>query len=736
MDPVPQGGPSDEVVRRALRRFKRCSEWEATARERFVNDIKFANGDDANGYQWPNNIMQNRDVNNKPCLTLNIVRQHNLIISNQARQNKSSVKFIPLGNGATSEAANVYNDIMRHIEYQSRAQSAYSIGRKFQIDGGIGWWRIGTDWVPGTMEQEIYIWPVLDPLAVYMDPDCKQTDCSDGEFAFYFDVVPRDKFGDAYPKYKDKATLSPLGDVSMAYDGFLTDDSVVICEYFEKTKKEDTLVSFVHLGERKTARLSGLPKALHKPILEGIGTRSRNFEEDVVEWKLIVGEEVIDETVWPGKYIPLVRIIGEETVIEGIMDRKGHTRGMKDAQRMYNYNASSQVEFVALQGKTPWLAAAKAIEELESMWNTANTANHSVLVWNSVDDDNPDRPVPPPMRIDPPNASPGFQAGMDTAFQQMMMTSGQWQNQMGMMGNERTGKAIGLRQQQSDTATFHFQDNYEDGLIYTGRQILDLIPKIYDTTRVMQILADDGADYELVIDPSAREAYFEELDHQGHVIRRVLNPQKGKYDVASTVGPAVASKQQETADALTLVLTQAPDLIPLIGDLLLKALPFDGALEAAQRMKRMVPQQALGKGPTLQEQQMSAQIQQLSAALAESLQKQGKNELKLVGKDQMRDIDVYEAETKRMAALQKMLPMDSEGLEQIIRQLVEETMMTSLQPIIEANQYGTTEQSGDPNPAPPEHLGAKLAPDGHYYLPHPAIPGQFLRVTPRSQANA
>jgi len=132
----------------------------------------------------------------------------------------------------------------------------------------------------------------------------------------------------------------------------------------------------------------------------------RELADEVVEWKLIVGEHGVDETTWPGEFIPLVRVVGTETVIEGRLDRCGHTRGMKDSQRMYNYNASSQVEFVALQGKSPWVAASEAIEEYEAMWNTANIVNHSVLVYNGLDDEG--NPIPAPQRTQPPTASPAL----------------------------------------------------------------------------------------------------------------------------------------------------------------------------------------------------------------------------------------------------------------------------------------------------------------------------------------
>ncbi len=744
---VPQQTDEDaQIISEAKKRFDRCAEWEASARERFIDDVKFENGDSDNGYQWPNAIRRNRDVDNRPCLTMNLIRQHNLQISNEARKNKSSMGVVPLGGGATVDSANAMRDIIRHIELRSGAQNIYTTARSFQIGGGIGWWRIVTDYVSNdSMDQEILLRPVNDPLAVYLDPDIKQLDGSDARFGFYFDEVPLDLWEENYPDFADVIGHQPLS-VGAADDDWVSRNHIRVCEYFRKVRKNDELISFVWQGERKNIRRSQLPPNIPARVLtDNPLTKSRPIVAEEIEWFLIAGSQIIDRTVWIGKYIPFVRAIGQELVIEGILDRKGHTRAMKDPQRMLNYNASSQVEFVALQGKTPWIAPAKAIEEYESMWNTANQANHSVLVWNHIDDEGNE--IAPPQRTQPVTASPAYQAGMETAFNQMMMVSGQWQNQMGMMGNERTGKAIALRQSQSDTAVFHFQDNYESALMFSAQQIIDLVPKIYDTKRVLAIIAEDGETYELQIDPTAQKAYQEaNADALAGAKRIVLNPQMGLYDVAPSVGPAYGSKSQETADSLTLILTQAPTLTPVLADLLVGSLPFDKAKEAAQRLRRLVPPMALGQGPTPQEAALGQTAKSLQDALAEALRKNAKQDIKLQSKDQLRDTDVYQAETDRINALKDYLPAEPDLLRALVSDLVKDALATDLGSIIAANadereratasRFAPAAAGRSPvttgNSMPP---GAKQAKDGEWYIEDETRPGKYYRLRRKGQPN-
>jgi hypothetical protein len=687
---------TDPVLTEAYARAKRCIEWRSNADENMLSDYKMRHGDDINQYQWPNSIRRMRDGDGKPCLTLNVIRQHNLMIVNEGRQGKSAMQVRPTGNGATVESAQMFNALLKHIERISAAQTAYTQCRQFQVDCGLGWLRLYTDYAgPDTFDQEVYIGGVNDPLSVHIDPDIKRFDGLDAKFGFVFDKVLRKEFFSAYPKFKHLIGDLPMG---LGPTDWVGSDYIRIAEYFRIVNKHDELLSIqMDDGGRRTIRKSFLHPSMHDEIIARPGTRRRDIWDDICEWKLIAGDRIVDETTWPSRYVPLIRCIGEETVIDGEYDCKGHTRAMRDAQRMYNYNASSQVETVAMQGKTPWIAPAAAIEELESYWNTANKINHSVLPYNHIDDDG--NLLERPTRAEPPKESSAFELGMTTAFNQMMMTSGQWQNQMGMGGNERTGDAISRRQEQSQTATYHFDDNFEVTLQTLCKQIIDVFPKVYDTKRVLFIVDDMGVSQEVELDPGARQAYLQTIAHDGEVVKRLFNPMLGSYDIADSSGPDTGTQRQESQKAFMLLLTQAKDMAPVIADLLMDTFDFKGAQEAAQRLKRMVPPQALGKGPSPQEAQMEQEIMGLKQALATALTTNAKDKLKLVGKAEMRDIDAYEAETKRMAAL-KDLASDPE-FQQVVQQLIADALATHITAIQQANEDDLQSQTIE-NPTQPE----------------------------------
>lgn len=397
-----QGGTPDErIIREAKDRFEKAQSWEADSRKKFIDDIKFCNGDSNNLWQWPDAVRQSRGLgtrDERPCLTVNKTHQHCLQIENDQLQNKTSIKIHPTGNEATYEAAEVLEGIVRHIEYQSDFQSCVSTASRFQIQGGIGWWRVVTDYCDDdSLDQEIYIRRIRDPLTVMMDPDIQTSDGSDARYAFVFDDVPKDEFDAAYPKYKDRVPSAPFGGTS---DDWFNQDHVRVAEYFRAVPKSDK-VAFVEIdGKSVKIRESDVTPDLFNEAIGDPHTKWRELVTTEIEWFLIVGDEIAERGVWPGKYIPLVRVIGEETIIEGQLDRKGHTRALKDPQRIYNYMNSSEVEFIALQAKTPYMAPVAAIEGLETYWETANLINNAVLPWNHIDDEG--NPIPEPTRSQPP----------------------------------------------------------------------------------------------------------------------------------------------------------------------------------------------------------------------------------------------------------------------------------------------------------------------------------------------
>lgn len=643
------GTKDEQIVREAMRRFDICATVENDSRLRFIEDVKFANGDSDNLWQWDANSRTARGygtIDERPCLTINQTRQFNLNIINDAKQNKPGVKVKPVGNGATYDAAQVFEGIVRHIEYISNAQAAYDTATTFQVQGGIGWLRVTTDYPDfndQSFDQEIFIRRVKDPLTIYLDPDIKEADGSDARYGFVFDDMSRDVFNDKYPKHKDLATKSPL-DVS---GDWLREDQVRVAEYYRVVETDDKLVAHIVDGERVIVRKSKMQAEQYKTAIDDPQTKERDITDRKVEWYLIAGDRIIERSIWAGRYIPLLRVIGEETIINGQLDRKGHTRALKDPQRLSNYWYSAATEHVALQSKTPYIGPMAAFENLETYWDSANTVNHAWLPFNQYDDKG--QQLEAPKRQPPPIMAEAYIKGLELSDLKMKQVSGQYEADLGMQGNEKSGVAIQQRQRQGDNATYHYIDNLALAIRYLGKQLIDLIPKIYDTERVVKIMGEDGIEEEIRVDPQAQEAYQQEQAENLEKVKSIFNPSVGRYDVEADIGPAFATRRQEAFQALMQLAKEDNQIMLKAGDLVVKASDIPMADKIAERLK---PQP--GPDPQMQEAQKQLQSQ------GEMLQKLS-GELTKVRADrsieeQQKDIDRFKAITERMKIL---LPMET-----------------------------------------------------------------------------
>lgn len=663
IEDLSKGERSDfEIFKQASSRFARCEEWEARFRASFVSDVKFANADPDNGWQWPDDMRNERITAKRPCLTINKTRQHNLQIINDAKQNKPGVKISPTGGGATYEAAKIYSGIVRHIEYKSSAEQIYDMATKFQVEGGIGYFRVATDYINDkSFDQEVLIKPIDDPMSIYLDPDIKEIDGSDARFGFLFDDMPKDEFEIEYPDHADVGALTAIiGDKSKTW---ITKDHVRVCEYFRKVKEDDELLYFKvpETGKGETARASVLKKLspeIYKAIIGDKATKKRALTVEKIEWFKIAGDKIIDRGDWAGKYIPIVRVIGEETKIEGKLDRKGHTRSMKDAQRMYNYWTSAGVEFIALQTIAPWVVSAEAVDGYQEFWNAANE-RRSYLPWNAYTEDG--QPLTAPSRPGPPVAAGAYMQGMQVAQNEMMLATGQYQSQFGEAENAKSGVAINARQRQGDRATYHYIDGLGIAIRYLGKILIDLIPKIYDTERVVMIMGDDGKESLIQINPalksSMKEVQSNEAEGEATII---FNPNVGEYAVQSDIGPSYATRRQEAFNAFTQIASQNDQFMQIAGDIMFRAADFPMADELAERMRRMVPLQALGEAPppelSMQLDQYKMQVSSMQQTIGQLMESISKKDKDLADRRASTAVAAYQARTQRLGVVANAKP--------------------------------------------------------------------------------
>lgn len=313
---------------------------------------------------------------------------------------------------------------------------------------------------------------------------------------------------------------------------------------------------------------------------------------------------------------------------------------------------------LALAPKAPFIGYGGQFEGYEDKWKNANTQNFPYLEVNPDVTDGQGAVLPLPSRAQPPMASSGLLQAKAGAAEDIKSTTGQYNASLGMSSNERSGKAILARQREGDVGTYHYGDNLTRAVRHVARQLVDLIPKIYDTQRIARIIGEDGETKMVKINPDQAEPVNKIVDQNGIVIEKIYNPGVGKYDVVATTGPGYATKRQAALEAMAQLLQGNPNLWAVAGDLFVKNMDWPGAQEMSKRFAKTIDPKFMedgDKSPELQaaEQQMQAMGQEL-AKMHQMIQDMGQTvEVQdMHRKDFEAQIKLYDAETKRIASVQ------------------------------------------------------------------------------------
>ena len=589
------------IIEEAKEFLQLSNDAETTNRQEGQDDLRFAAGE-----QWPVEIQNSRNLEARPCLTINKLDAYCRQITNQLRQQRPRMKAEPINSAADAKIAEVVTGICRHIEVNSNADDAYDNASDFAVRMGWGYWRVVTDYINDqSFDQEIYIRPIENPFTVYFDPSSVMPDGSDAEKCLITTMMPKEVFKKTYPGKEDGTSFFDrgTGDVDAEW---ITKEEIRIAEYFYIERKS---VKLMMLSDGNSFFKDELPP---QEVLDQAGitvVSERNSVRKMVRWCKMTGIEILEQKEWPGKYIPVVPVYGQQLIVDGKRRRFGMVRQAKDPQRMYNYWQTTMTESVALAPKAKWLMVEGQNEGHESEWANANQKSNPVLLYKQKDVN--DDPAPPPQRLQPEPPPAGVMAAAAAISLDLQAVIGIVDPSQLPSGNI-SGKALQGQQQQVDMANFHFYDNQTRSIKHTGRIILDLMPKIYDTQRVMRIIGNDGKPELITVN---------ETDAVGAVLNDLT---VGEYDITMDTGPGYNSKRQEAVDSMMSLLAADPTLMQTAGDLIFRNMDFPGAdviadrLAAANPMSKIdekspVPPQAqmqLAAGKQ-QIEQLTQQVQQL-----------------------------------------------------------------------------------------------------------------------------
>ncbi len=625
---------------------------DAFNRENQREDIRFIKMRD----QWPELVRQQREEQGRPCLTIDqlgpVVRQ----VVNDCRMNKPEIKVRPVDSHGDPKTAEIIGGLIKNIEYTSNADVAYDTAVDYAVSSSRGYMRVISDYATNdTFDQDLLIRPVADPMTIVPDIYSTSADSSDWNYCFVLERLTKAEYRRRF-RGKDVVDWDSLALLSNDWFG---DDCATIAEYW-KREEVPAWVAMLSTGEPKKfdeEPEEGQLVEEGEPMLDPMtGEPIVDPATGEVMWQaepvtvlavretmthkvtqyIMSGKQVLETNDWPGQFIPVVPVYGEDFFYEGRRRFVSLIRPAMDAQRMKNYWRSTSTELVALAPRAPWVGHEAAFQgEDAAKWGTANSENHAFLS------------VPNGAEIPQRNPSPTIPAGAlqeaANATDDIKTITGVFDASLGARSNETSGRAIMARQREGDVSTFNFIDNLSRAIRHLGRILVDLIPHYYSVDRMIRIINPDGTPETVhVTTPEQLQEYQAKVAQSVEEMERVYSLGVGKYDVAVESGPAFTTQRQEANEFFVELIRAVPQYADIIAPFALKTFDAPGVVELTKEIESRMQQQAeKAKQPPqpTPEEQIKAQEAQVKAVQAQEDAALKRQEL---------EVKAFEAETDRM----------------------------------------------------------------------------------------
>ena len=627
------GAPSD-LIAEARKRWTRAAEAEDAQRKRILLAKNFRAGN-----QWPDAVKKAREGANalqgkapqppRPCLVVDRLSQPVRQVSNTIKNASFGFDVLPNGGGSDTDTADIFKGYLRWMQNNSRGESPIEWAADGAIEGGIGWFRLRTDYVYDTWDgqpndpqvfwQELKMERITNNLTVYCDPAAVKPTRCDAQWLFVTEDISRDEFERKYPD-ADVAGLEAFittGDRGKIGE-WVTEDMVRIAEYWR-----------IVYTDRHFYQLEDGSVSEQKPKDAKVKTE-RVMRVPSVKCDKINAVQSLESYEWVGSRIPLIPVLGEELNIDGTPWLRGVIEEGMDAQRMVNYTYSGAVEIFALAPKNAPMVAAQSVSNYKEIWQTRNVINHAFLPYDPWSPDG--QPYPPPI-LD--TTEPPIQAAVElmrVSEDAIKATTSTGDASLGNTNpNERSGRALQALQSQSDLANSNYPDNVRRALIYAAELALEVIPKITLPGQVLHILGMDDEPTQVIAGqpflpgdkgqpPQPAPQVSPDVAKLKDNLFKFYDLTNGRYAVTVSVGKATATKREEGAAALgELIPHLPPPMTAVLTPEYIEQLSMPNAHKMAEIARKALPPE-LQQAEDGQQQQLPPQVQAQMQQMQQQLQ--------------------------------------------------------------------------------------------------------------------
>lgn len=640
---VPEGFDSQEAFLLDMREeYAADVEYDRVNRDQALDDKRFSAGE-----QWDPIVLEQRK--GLPCLTINNIPQFTAQLVGDWREARKSIKVVP-SNDEDVEVASVRGDLIRGIELQSRADRVYDSAFESLVQCGDGAFRVAVEYArDDVFDQDIFIRPIEDALSVVWDRFSVDPTGRDARRCFVSDKIPkkeyRNKFGSIAPTELEDQTMFN----ELSIEGWVDQEAYQVTEYWRLVERKRLMALFPN-GKIFILDDDNVDKIFEE---NGQPVKTRVTWVSYAQMHLCTGFAILSGPYeYMLKRLPVIRMSGRVVNIGGRRVRYGLVRFMKDAARMKNFHRSVAAEQLGYAPKAKWMVTEGAIEGREEALRKAHLTRDPVLIFN--DEAEFGKNV---LRVDPPGIEAALLNESQVNAQDMKDVTGIHDASLGKRSNEVSGRAIMARQREGDIANLTFHDNGNAALLEAGDVINQLIPQVYDGTRIKRAIGEDQVPkFVKLNDPYDPNS---------------VDLSVGDFDVALSTGASYTTRRVEAAQSMMEAVQVFPELMGIAGDLIAKAQDWPGADKLAERLKKTIPPHLLGEDEEGGLGITAEQLQEMQQAIQEGMAQMAELEKQLKDKTVEQQIALYNAETQRIRALSDnevdATELNMKGIEQILK---------------------------------------------------------------------
>ena len=528
-------------------------------------------------------------------------------ISGEIEQSDFSLNVSPSGGDSSMGLAKTYDGLIRNIRNISNADAVFNDASRSNVIGGFDAVEVVQEFIDGdSFEQDLIIKKVPNAVdSVWFDVGSVKQDASDAKWCVKLIAIPAAEYKERFP---EGSNLS-VGDDKQSKAFFDVADFVTVGQLYYKKQVNIELVQMsngaVYRDDDKFQSIQD--ELLQQGITIELDSNGEEKRRTRKSWR--VHSRLFDGGKWLGgeektvfNDLPIIPIYGNFDIFENKVVYFGKLEKLFDQQRVLNYAMSRDIEDGALSPKKKYWATPEQTEGFESTIQTLNTNNDPLQLYNHIDNQ------PPPFMQGGIEASSGLQTTIANTQQMISASANSFNALQGNANPMQSGIAGSQQIEQGNIGSIKWFKSLEVMVCQVGKVLMNAIPRVYDSTRQVRILEEDGTSSMVTLNQTV-------FDEQTQRNVELNDLSKGDYDVVCDFGPAFNSQQKETTQAFLDMAQIDPTFLQQGKDIMLKNLSVPGMDQMAERARvellnaGMIPEEQY----TDEEKQKIAEQQALAA---------------------------------------------------------------------------------------------------------------------------